>query len=157
MSKSALTFSSLFLLVGTSAPSEVLAESGSGTVTYVPVASETMQDSSGKTITRDHLKGVILASDPGIKFHLATQDCKGTTVVSAYGNDLVVKGYCDAIDRDGDVWWLWYDGTAQGSTWGILGGTGKYAGMTGGGTTTTEKPAPDGRFVIHWEGSWDIP
>lgn len=159
MTKNPLIFSSLLFLVATPALTPVMAESGSGqgTVTYVPVAVESMQDASGRTIARNHMKGVILATDSSVSFHLATQDCRGTSVVAADGKDVVVKGYCDAIDRDGDVWWLWYDGTTQGSSWGILGGTGKYAGMTGGGTTKNEKPAPDGRFVIHWEGNWQTP
>jgi len=70
--------------------------------------------------------------------------CIQETVVSADGKDAVNKGVCDIVDRQGDVWWLWYDATREGSTWGILGGTGKYSGMTGGGMTRTELLAPDG-------------
>lgn len=139
-----------------SAPSVAESVSGEGTVTYVPVASESLRGEDGKSIIRNHQKGVIIAADSAAPFHLATQDCRGTTVVSADGGEVISKGYCDVIDRDGDVWWLWYDATPQGSTWGILGGTGKYGGMTGGGTTKSEKPAPDGRFVMHWQGSWEL-
>ena len=45
-------------------------------------------------------------------------------------------GVCDAIDADGDTWWLSFAAGGENiSAWKVGGGTGKYEGMTGAGTT----------------------
>ena len=46
--------------------------------------------------------------------------------------------------------------TARYRTWGFLGGTGKFAGVTGGGATAVIGGTPDGRVVVRWQGSWTI-
>ena len=147
----------VFLASTVAMPAHTDSGAGKGRVIYIPVARKLMKLPNGKTVDRNHLKGIILADDTNVSFPLAAQDCRGTTVISADGADVVLKGYCDAMDRDGDVWWRWYAGTAQGTTWGYIGGMRKHEGITGGGTTKTEQPAPDGRFVIHWEESWETP
>ncbi len=129
---------------------------GNGSVTYVPVASESSQLPNGSTVQRTHLKGIVLADDASVPLHLASQDCSGTTVVAADGSPPVANGYCDGLDQDGDVWWLWWHNGSDGNTWGFIGGTGKFAGIEGGGTTTLEVEWPDGRFTILWEGTWQM-
>lgn len=44
----------------------------------------------------------------------------------------------------------------DGNTWGFTGGTGKYEGITGGGTTTTLAQMADGRTAITWDGTWTM-
>jgi len=45
-------------------------------------------------------------------------------------------GACDAADKDGDRWSIWWVDTPRGHL-GVTHGTGKFAGMTGGGTDTS--------------------
>lgn len=125
-----------------------------GTVTYVAVSSETTKQADGKTVLRDHSKGVVLSTDPTASIHLSTQDCYGTNLMGTDGKPMMANGYCDGIDKDGDIWWIWWHDGADGNRWGFIGGTGKYDGVKGGGTTTPIAQFPDGRVVIHWEGSW---
>ncbi len=131
-------------------------QKGSGTVTYVPVVSGASELADGRTVVRSGSKGIILSDDESIPFHLAGESCGGTTIISADGTRTWGSGYCDAIDKDGDAWWIWWRIEGDGSTWGFLEGTGKYEGITGGGTTKTLVRLPDGRQTIHWEGTWQV-
>ena len=137
------------------APGLAMAENGSGTATYVTVRAEVSEIGGGATVRRGHSKGVVLADDPASDFHLATQDCTGATVIGADGAVMSDSGSCHAVDRDGDTWSLWYSNGAAERTWQVIGGTGKYAHMTGGGTTEILLLTPDGRMTIGWKGSWE--
>lgn len=128
----------------------------SGTVTYVPVGSDVSDLADGRSVARSAFNGIIVADDPTIPFHLAAQDCGGTTIVSADRKTTVGSGYCAALDKDGDAWWLWWRLEGDGSTWAVVDGTGKYKGMTGGGTTKTLVRLPDGRQTIRFEGTLDF-
>ncbi len=127
---------------------------GKGHVVYVPHSTETFKLADGTPAMRMQSKGVVLAADPATSIHLSTQDCSGTYVMNVDGTMRTASGYCDGIDKDGHVWWIWWKGNQAGSNWGFLGGTGKYEGIKGGGTTKTEMQAADGRLVISWEGNW---
>ena len=129
---------------------------GSGRVSYVPHASETFELPDGTAGQRLHLKGVVTANEPTNSIHFSTQDCFGTYLMNSDGTISSASGYCDGIDRDGHIWWIWWKGDQAGSSWGFLGGTGKYDGVEGGGTTKTELLSPDGRLVDSWEGSWKM-
>jgi len=135
-------------------PAAALAEEGSGTVTYVAVSSDSSPLANGGSVQRSHLKGMILADDPSSPLHLSTQDCRGSAVLSAEGTTVVESGFCDAADRDGDTWTLWYLNRGDDHSWQIIGGTGKYAAMAGGGTTSVLAVTRDGRATIRWQGSW---
>ncbi len=136
------------------ATSAVAAEvKGSGTVTYVPVATAVTKLASGGSLIKSHIKGVILANDTASPIHLAAQDCDGVTILAASGQQTAAAGSCHAVDADGDVWTLWYHNSAAGNNWGVIGGTGKFDGITGGGTTSPMANLPDGRFVISWDGA----
>ena len=52
--------------------------------------------------------------------------------------------------------WIWFWNGADGGEWGIINGTGKFEGMTGGGTSVPEAADPDGRFAIRWEGTFNM-
>ena len=65
-------------------------------------------------------------------------------------------GYCDAVDADGDRWWIWWNNTPESNKWGFIGGTGKYEGITGGGTTESLAQMADGRAAITWDGHWTM-
>jgi|GEM_PF-1638285 len=131
-------------------------QKGSGTVTYVPIATETTKLKNGSTVIRTRMKGVIVADDPKTPFHLAGQSCGGTTVLSAKGFPPHSSGYCSTIDKDGDAWWIWWRAEGRGSIWEFIDGTGKYADIDGKGKTATLVRLSDGRQTLRWEGSWRL-
>jgi hypothetical protein len=137
------------------APATAGDEKGSGTVTYGPAEVENAWLPDGSMLQRSHIKGIVLADDPSNSIHLASQDCFGTTVI-AEGGAAVGNGYCDAVDADGDRWWIWWHNGSDGNTWGFMGGTGKYEGITGGGTTKSLAQMADGRAAITWDGHWTM-
>jgi hypothetical protein len=63
------------------------------------------------------------------------------------------NGVCVAVDKDGDAWWLSYANKGEDRKWNVVSGTGKYAGMTGSGTTKLLATTPDGRTTISWSGA----
>jgi hypothetical protein len=130
-------------------------EHGSGTVTFANSAPEITNLPGGGKVMRINSRGVLIADDPASPFNLSTQDCSGSLVVGANGKPMIESGFCQAIDRDGDTWSLWYENGAAGNIWKVIGGTGKYLKMTGGGTTTELFTSLNGReTVLHWDGSW---
>lgn len=156
--KRILWVSSVGALVSLAVSSSIQAAEvkGSGSLIYVPVASETSKLPDGRIVQRSHIKGIVRADDTNVSFHLASEDCSGTTVIAADGNTAVGNGYCDAVDKDGDVWWLSWHSGPDGDTWAFIGGTGKYEGIKGGGTTKLEIRWPDGRLAMRWDGTWQM-
>lgn len=128
--------------------------SASGTVTYIatPMGQSPLGD--GRILSRVHLKGMVVASDPSVSLHLASQDCVGTTLLDAGGVQTYGAGTCDGVDADGNTWWIWWRNTPQERTWSFIGGTGKFEGVSGGGTTKVLGATEDGRLTISWEGRW---
>ena len=119
--------------------------------------SETFELPDGQPAMRTHQRGTVLAEDESSSIHLSSQDCFGTMLLNADGSAAPGYGYCDGIDRDGDMWTIWWKNeTGEGSVWGYLGGTGKYVGVEGGGTTQNVLRSPDGRMVITWKGKWTL-
>jgi hypothetical protein len=83
--------------------------------------------------------------------HLS-QWCEGDQVTDADGKPVGGAGFCTLIEEDGDMLWVWFrnDGPGQGSTWGVIGGTGEYAGATGGGTSSEPtSTSPDGQSWVN--------
>ena len=128
----------------------------SGTVTYIITPLSTAPAANGGKFVQSHLKGVILSNDSSSALHLGAQDCSGTNLYDAKNMLVEGAGSCSAVDADGDIWWIWYHNTSSERRWTIIGGTGKYAGMTGSGTTTVLGASPDGRLAITWEGTSSI-
>jgi hypothetical protein len=129
---------------------------GGGYVVYVPSHDQATELPDGRLRTSNALKGVVIADDAENPFHLMSQDCAGTGLATADGMPIRTAGYCAGRDDDGNMWWLSYWNDAEGGTWTILGGTGTFEGMEGGGTTRVEALDPDGRFTIRWQGSWTM-
>lgn len=142
------------LVVTATAAAQSPQRTGSGTATYVPATLETIDLPDGSKLQRSHLKGVVIAADATVPFHMSPQDCVGSNRISATGQVLGGSGYCDGMDRDGHVWWIWWKNAPSGNTWGFMGGTGKYDGIEGGGTTEPQYQGADGRLVINWTGRW---
>lgn len=123
---------------------------GEGTASYIMHRIAATRLADGRTLSQAHLKGVILAADPAWPFNLSSEDCNDTSLVDHDGKLLKEYGECVAVDKAGDVLWLKYDGSDAGSTWQVIGGTGKYDGSTGGGTTKNLLATRDGRLAISW-------
>lgn len=151
--ETALIGSLLCLLCGGSALASTVTVSGK--TYYVPQSTETVELADGTALVRMTLKGFVHAESPGSPFDVATQTCSGSQLMAADGTPGTGCGECEAIDGDGDIWWLWYRSEGPNSTWGFIGGTGKWAGLQGGGTHDRTATWPDGRFTGSWKGSWE--
>jgi hypothetical protein len=109
-----------------------------GEIAFTVVSHDETKLADGSVVSRDHLKGTIKDDDSASVLNGASHDCMGS-ILYAPGGEAIVEGHgsCDAIDKDGDVWWLtWTTETSGESTWTMIGGTGKYEGLTGSGKTT---------------------
>ena len=138
-----------------SLPAAAAEVTGAGTVTFVGFHIGDRPVAGNQSLGQDHLRGVILADDPANPLHMAAQDCIGSGIYAPDGAE-DSAGYCDMIDPEGNVAFIWYRNDGEDRAWGFLGGTGKFAGVTGGGTTAVIGGTPDGRVVIRWQGSWTM-
>ena len=89
-------------------------------------------------------------------------DCHGTLLLSAQGAPIAYSGTCSATDIDGDTVIATNRATTpdfSDCTWAMHGGTGKYAGVTGGGTCMPGGPiTKDGsNSKFSWKGEWVLP
>jgi hypothetical protein len=128
--------------------------SGSGQVMLVPRPAQSTTMPDGRVLQIVGVDGFVTGDQADNPFAPATQSCAGTVVVAADGSGAEAHGYCDGVDTEGDVWWIWWSETPAGGKWGIIGGTGKFTGMEGGGTTNRVAEWPDGRYIVRWEGTW---
>lgn len=108
-----------------------------------------------------HWKGqaIMAMKDPNSIFQNLRLECAGV-IDSRKEGVWKADGYCDHIDRDGDIWvghW-WGDNTMPAGKFEVIHGTGKYEGATGGGTAkyTELKPGPNGSAVVHNTGFIDL-
>ena len=123
----------------------------SGKVVYIAAPISTSALAGGKSLRRTQLKGVVLA-DGASFLNLNAQDCMGTSLIDANGTEVDATGSCTASDKDGDTWSIWYHNTLESRSWTIIGGTGKFHGMTGSGTTTALGATADGRVTVSYAG-----
>jgi hypothetical protein len=92
--------------------------------------------------------------------HMSTIDCVGMVEVLP---DQTYKGngYCTLTDREGDkLYQRWSAGSeASANRYETVGGTGKFEGAKGQGTTvqTEISSGPQGRSVVRWKGSSEYP
>jgi hypothetical protein len=129
----------------------------SGHSVWAPMkATSTMKLPDGRTVQRLYLKGfatVDHGTAPG-DFHSVSQDCMFTAITSADGSSESSGGYCDGVDSDGDVFWVWGQADKSGGTWHYIGGTGKFMGIQGGGPYKLTIQFPDGKAFATWSGTW---
>ena len=89
-------------------------------------------------------------------------DCHGTLLLSAQGAPIAYSGTCSATDIDGDTVIATNRATTpdfSDCAWTMHGGTGKYAGVTGGGACIPGGPfTKDGNnSKFSWTGEWVLP
>jgi hypothetical protein len=124
----------------------------SGTVVHVIVSSESQKLDDGRTILHVHDKAIVEANDPKSPLHLMSRDCSGTLIMDAKGNFVDGGGHCENFDKSGDGYWNTWTSTPEGNKWSVYHGTGKFEGMSGGGTSKVIANFPD-RYVITYEGT----
>ena len=83
--------------------------------------------------------------------------CFTTSIIEADGDSWVGGGYCYEVDEDGDSTWLWLELADTGGTFGFIRGTGKYQGVSGGGTSKVIRTWEDGKFQVAWEVEYELP
>ena len=131
--------------------------SGDGNGLYTATTLEKYELPDGRMVRAMSLHGFTVSEDKESPFHLTSQGCKGTYVYEADGMAFTAAGHCVSRDGDGDVWWIWWNGDASGGEFGVMGGMGKFAGMTGGGTWASVARMPDGKIVNSWHGEMTTP
>ena len=129
---------------------------GEGTVTYQVTQLAEQKLGDGTALTQSHLKGIIVSADTTNPLHLMPQDCVGVSLVDTNGIPVEQSGSCAGADKDGDTWMMTYFNKGDSRTWEFVSGTGKFAKITGGGTTAVLVATADGRFTISWQGTWSM-
>ena len=79
-----------------------------------------------------HLSGASRSKTSDSPVGLLSSQCLG--VGSVIEGASSTNGFCEFIDADGDKFFGVYDRTGPSGTWKVLSGTGKFTGITGGGT-----------------------
>jgi hypothetical protein len=130
---------------GASAATEQITHTIYSTVTKPP---EELVLPSNQTINvHGQTRSIIVDDKTG---ETSVEWCTGENHTDAAGKPTVGAGYCTVFYDDGDVGWISYTTTAADQiSWTVMGGTGKYAGATGSGTTTVVSRRSDG---ASWTG-----
>lgn len=110
----------------------------------------------------DH-RGVAQASDPKSPFHGLTQRCIG--VIASIDGKSSGNGWCKNVDPQSGHWYVvdWTSSDKPGhGTWNFRYGSGKFKGVTGGGTyepTGPTKPADPGTYqnCVRIKGTMKLP
>ncbi len=123
---------------------------------FNPGATNAFDLPNGGRVVEQVTSGFNLMGDTSDPLHLSNMDCDGTTEFDADGNTVQGGGFCTLADKDHDAIWLWWANDADGSTWGVFAGTGKYEGATGGGTWDFGKQWPDGKIENNWRGDINL-
>jgi hypothetical protein len=121
----------------------------SGKAFYRPVSTETAKLSDGRTLVRSVVAGYVYGDGAGNPFDMLHQTCSSTIIVAPNDGGTEQFGHCDALDADENLFVISF----HDSDWRIEGGTGKFAGMKGGGKTQNLHTWPDGSYLISWTGT----
>ena len=128
--------------------------SATGHSVYFPGTQKVVELSDGRSAVDTTFDGYVITDDENSTFNLVAQDCAGTDLMSADGALVISSGYCAGRDRDGDMYWFSYWNTPESNKWTLTGGTGKFEGIRGGGTSRPLAMHEDGTFSLRWEGTW---
>ena len=128
---------------------QAVAGEWTGKAYYRPISEQTSKLSDGRTLTRTVVAGYVQGDGAGNPFDMLQQTCSSTTLIKPNGGGMEQFGYCDALDADLNLFVLSF----HDDDWSIDGGTGKFAGMKGGGKTKVVQTWPDGSYLISWSGA----
>jgi hypothetical protein len=87
-----------------------------------------------------HVSGLTLGSSEGTLLDGSTFECIIQLNIDASGRN--ASGVCVTVDQDGDKNSQNYTGVNGAGKWNFIGGTGKYAGITGGGEFKPSRKFP---------------
>ena len=145
-----------FAAAGTSVPAEGIGYTSVTSSTATPLA-------DGSTLIHQTSHGFWIETTTEAGFPSEkTADCNATMLLSAEGAPIAYRSVCTATDMDGDLFVATIGATKpdfSDCAWTMHGGTGKYAGVSGGGQC-----APAGNITKDgnnskstWTGEWVLP
>ena len=111
---------------------------------------------NGGRVVESASSGFSTMGDTSDPLHMSNADCRGTTESDADGSTVQGGGFCTLADKDHDAVWIWWAMDADGGTWGVFAGAGKYEGATGGGTWENSEEWPDGKVENNWRGEINL-
>lgn len=123
-----------------------------GLAAYVSTGSDVTELADGRMIDATTSSTVLIEDDSQSPLHLMSQDCSGTNLLGADGALMQSVGSCVAVDSDGDIFWISFVNPPSGGTWRYTAGTGKFAGIEGGGTSEVTAIGHGGQVTIRYEG-----
>lgn len=137
----------LALVFGLAASSAAIADTQQLSVTGYTVVTkmpEKFTFPDGRTVLAGGENHATIVNDK--TGEVTSQWCTGDQYPDASGNVTSIVGRCTVVYDSGDAVWIAYVGGAmdQPGTWTVIGGTGKYAGATGGGTVRVASQRADG-------------
>jgi hypothetical protein len=130
-------------------------------VTYCYSGAVTMVSASKQlTVFGAEVKGIIRSNHENKAFDNMTMHCM--TIFRIVAGKATGTAYCKAIDPDGDIIVQEHTRVGSQSTWKFLQGTGKWKGITGGGTgkpITRGKPITPGttQACSRVSGTFELP
>jgi hypothetical protein len=123
---------------------------------FNPVAMNEFDRPDGGHVVESAASGFTIMGDTSDSLHMSNTKCDGTTQYDADGNVVQGGGFCTLADKDHEAIWTWWAMDADGGTWGVIAGTGKYEGATGSGTWEFGERWPDGKFEDIWRGEINL-
>ncbi|MDH3455535.1 MAG: hypothetical protein OER90_01720 [Gemmatimonadota bacterium] len=151
-------FPSLMLVVGLAGP--LAAQSGTGTFSTIPMASDTIAMPDGAAHIMNHYQQITLANSATYPIHNTKLDC--VAMFRIVGDmPQAGSGSCFGQSLDGHGYTMWWQMTEVATsacpdacgTWGVYGGYGRFAGMTGGGNWKRNGQFMDGSSSGTWTGT----
>lgn len=125
----------------------------SGTTYYVTVQEEDRELPGCQIMRTSSVTGFAVAQH---QTYPRNGTCFTSSIIEADGEVWNGGGYCYEVDEEGDATWLWLKVADTGGTWGFIKGTGKYEGISGGGTSKVIKMWGDGKFQVSWEADYEL-
>jgi hypothetical protein len=158
---SIFTATTLFAISNFAAAGTVVPAAGYGLNTTTSSTATPLAD--GSTLIQQTTQGFWIETTTESNFPSEkVADCNATMLLSAEGAPIAYRSVCTATDVDGDL----FVGTIGATkpdfsdcAWTMHGGTGKYAGVTGGGACMSGGPiTKDGNSSKStWTGEWVLP
>lgn len=146
----------IFVLVSTASAQPVgfFQETGKGFSAYSTTTTDTVPLDSQRSLLHTHNWGLFYTEDPGSLLNQSRYDCFGTHLLNSEGESVDGRGYCTGVAANGDLWWNRWSGTLSGGDWTFVGGTGRFAFISGGGVWSAASGFAPEETITVWEGRW---